>query len=632
MKGRFVNVGERTNVAGSAKFKRLIMADDFEGALAVARQQVDNGAQVIDVNMDDAMLDAEAAMVRFLNLIASEPDIGRVPVMIDSSRWSVIEAGLKCVQGKSIVNSISLKEGEDDFLRQARLVRRYGAAVVVMAFDERGQADTADRKFEICARSYRLLTEKVAMPAEDIVFDPNIFAVATGIEEHNDYAVAFFDATRRIKAELHGAHVSGGLSNVSFAFRGNNRVREAMHSVFLYHAVAAGMDMGIVNAGQLAVYEDIPGELRGAVEDVILNRDPEAGERLVALADGYRGVTARAEVDVAWREGDVQARLTHALVNGIDDFIIEDTEEARLGATRPLAVIEGPLMAGMNVVGDLFGSGKMFLPQVVKSARVMKKAVGHLLPYIEGEQEGASQSNGKVLLATVKGDVHDIGKNIVGVVLQCNNYDVVDIGVMVPCARILETARSESVDIIGLSGLITPSLEEMCYARGRDGAAGLRSTPSHWGRDHEQGPHGGQDLTQLFGSPGPCRRRLARGGRCRRSDLWRRPRRLCRKHARGLSPLARGPFASTIGSSPAHPRRGPRQSRADRLEQLYTDSSKPHRAHRVRRLFTRSAGSAYRLAPLLCRLGALRPLPRDPRRRQGRCGRAQSSRRRVGDA
>ena len=466
MRGRFVNIGERTNVAGSARFKKLVMEDDFEGALAIARQQVENGAQIIDVNMDDAMLDAEAAMVRFLNLVASEPDIGRVPVMIDSSRWSVIEAGLKCVQGKSIVNSISLKEGEEDFLRQARLVRRYGAAVVVMAFDERGQAETADRKFEICARSYRLLTEKVALPAEDIVFDPNIFAVATGIEAHDDYAVAFLEATRRIKAELPGAHVSGGLSNVSFSFRGNNRVREAMHSVFLYHAVAAGMDMAIVNAGQLAVYEDIPGELRDAVEDVILNRDPSAGDRLLALADGYHGAAARAEVDLAWRAGDVQARLTHALVNGIDDFIVEDTEEARRAAARPLAVIEGPLMAGMNVVGDLFGSGKMFLPQVVKSARVMKKAVAHLLPYIEGEQEETRRSRGRVLLATVKGDVHDIGKNIVGVVLQCNNYDIVDLGVMVGCAKILETARSESVDIIGLSGLITPSLEEMRYVAG----------------------------------------------------------------------------------------------------------------------------------------------------------------------
>ena len=463
MSGTFVNIGERTNVSGSAKFKKLIMADDFDAALAVARQQVVNGAQIIDINMDDAMLDAEGAMVRFLNLIASEPDISRVPIMIDSSKWSVIEAGLKCVQGKSIVNSISLKEGEGDFLRQARLVRRYGASVVVMAFDEQGQADTADRKFNICARSYQLLTDEIGMPVHDIIFDPNIFAIATGIEEHNDYAGAFFEATRKIKAELPGALVSGGLSNVSFSFRGNTRVREAMHSVFLYHAVAAGMDMGIVNAGQLAVYEDIPVELRDAVEDVILNRDLQATDRLLALADSYRGEDKKTLVDLAWRDSDVQVRLTHALVNGIDDFIIEDTEEARQGVTRPLAVIEGPLMAGMNVVGDLFGSGKMFLPQVVKSARVMKKAVAYLLPYIEKDKEDRQQSKGKVLLATVKGDVHDIGKNIVGVVLQCNNYEVYDLGVMVQCAKILETARSESVDIIGLSGLITPSLEEMCY-------------------------------------------------------------------------------------------------------------------------------------------------------------------------
>ena len=463
MNGNFVNIGERTNVAGSAKFKKLIMADDFEAALAVARQQVESGAQIIDINMDDAMLDAEASMVRFLNLIASEPDISRVPMMIDSSKWSVIEAGLKCVQGKSIVNSISLKEGEEDFLRQAKLVRRYGAAVVVMAFDEDGQADTADRKFEICARCYRLLTETAGFPHEDIIFDPNIFAVATGIEEHNGYAVAFFEAARRIKNELPGVHVSGGLSNVSFAFRGNDRLREAMHSVFLYHAVAAGMDMGIVNAGQLAIYEDIPRDLRDAVEDVILNHDPDATDRLLVMAETYRGGAQETTVDLTWRDVDVQGRLTHALVNGIADYVIEDTEEARLSADRPLSVIEGPLMAGMNVVGDLFGSGKMFLPQVVKSARVMKKAVAHLMPFIEAEKNGAQRTKAKILLATVKGDVHDIGKNIVGVVLQCNNYEVIDLGVMVPCAKILETARSENVDIVGLSGLITPSLEEMCY-------------------------------------------------------------------------------------------------------------------------------------------------------------------------
>jgi len=465
MDGRFVNIGERTNVAGSAKFKKLIMEGDFDAALEIARQQVENGAQIVDVNMDEAMLDSEAAMTRFLKLIAAEPDISRVPIMIDSSKWSVIEAGLKCVQGKAVVNSISLKEGDAPFIEQARTIRRYGAAVVVMAFDEKGQADTADRKFEICARSYRILTETVGFPPEDIIFDPNIFAVATGIEEHDGYALAFIEATRRIREALPHCHVSGGLSNVSFSFRGNNAVREAMHSVFLYHAIPAGMDMGIVNAGQLTVYEEIPAELRDAVEDVILNRRADATDRLLAIADDYRGDGKRAVVDLSWREGTVNARLTHALVNGITEYIEEDTEEARQAADRPLAVIEGPLMDGMNVVGDLFGSGKMFLPQVVKSARVMKKAVAYLLPYIEAEKAdgGVRDSNGKILMATVKGDVHDIGKNIVGVVLQCNNFEVIDLGVMVPAAKILEAARKEKVDMIGLSGLITPSLDEMCY-------------------------------------------------------------------------------------------------------------------------------------------------------------------------
>lgn len=459
----FVNVGERTNVTGSAKFKRLILEGDYETALDVARQQVENGAQVIDVNMDEAMLDSEAAMTRFLNLIASEPDIARVPIMIDSSKWTVIEAGLKCVQGKAIVNSISLKEGEEPFLQQAKLIKRYGAATVVMAFDEVGQADTEERKFEICQRSYKLLTEKVGFPPEDIIFDPNIFAVATGIEEHNNYAVDFIEATRRIKQNLPHAHVSGGLSNISFSFRGNNPVREAMHSVFLYYAIKAGMDMAIVNAGQLEVYDEIPDELRDAVEDVILNRHPDATEKLVDLAPKYKGDGKEAvKEDLAWREQPVNKRLEHALVKGITDFIIEDTEEARLNAERPLHVIEGPLMDGMNVVGDLFGEGKMFLPQVVKSARVMKKAVAHLEPFIEEEKEEGS-TNGKILLATVKGDVHDIGKNIVGVVLQCNNYEIVDLGVMVPCATILQEAKKHNVDIIGLSGLITPSLDEMVF-------------------------------------------------------------------------------------------------------------------------------------------------------------------------
>ena len=462
--GTFVNVGERTNVTGSAKFKKLILDGDYEAALGIAREQVESGAQIIDVNMDEGMLDSQAAMVKFLNMIASEPDISRVPIMVDSSKWSIIEAGLKCVQGRAVVNSISLKEGEDAFVHHAKLVRRYGAAVVVMAFDEKGQADTAQRKFEICKRSYDILTGKVGFEPHDIIFDPNIFAVATGIEEHNEYAKAFIEATRMIRENLPGCHVSGGLSNVSFAFRGNEPVRRAMHSVFLYHAIRNGMDMGIVNAGQITIYEEIPEELRERVEDVILNRRPDATDRLLEIAEQFKaGGAKKGEADLSWRQGAVADRLTHALVNGIADYIEEDTEEARKHAKRPLDVIEGPLMDGMNVVGDLFGSGKMFLPQVVKSARVMKKAVAYLQPFIEAEKVGASKPNGKIVMATVKGDVHDIGKNIVGVVLQCNNYQVVDLGVMVPCAKILETARKEGADMIGLSGLITPSLDEMCY-------------------------------------------------------------------------------------------------------------------------------------------------------------------------
>jgi len=464
----FVMVGERTNVTGSARFRKLIEANDYAAALEVARQQVENGANMLDVNMDEGMLDSEKAMVTLLNLLAAEPDISRVPIMIDSSKWSVIEAGLKCVQGKSVVNSISLKEGEGPFLDHARKVRRYGAAVVVMAFDEQGQAETAERKFAICQRAYKLLTEKVGFPPEDIIFDPNIFAVATGIEEHNDYAHAYIEATRRIKTELPYVHVSGGVSNLSFAFRGNERVREAMHSVFLYHAIQAGMDMGIVNAGQLALYDDIDPELRELVEDVILNRRSDATDRLLEAAERFKGEGAqKKEVDLSWREKPVEERLVQALVHGIGTYIEQDTEEARQKVERPLHVIEGPLMAGMNVVGDLFGSGKMFLPQVVKSARVMKQAVAYLMPFMEQEKRDlglADQpSAGKILLATVKGDVHDIGKNIVGVVLQCNNYDVIDLGVMVPVQKILDTARERKVDIIGLSGLITPSLDEMCH-------------------------------------------------------------------------------------------------------------------------------------------------------------------------
>ncbi|MGH6759964.1 MAG: methionine synthase [Phyllobacterium sp.] len=464
----FVNVGERTNVTGSARFRKLITAGDYTAALDVARDQVENGAQVIDINMDEGLIDSERVMVEFLNLIAAEPDIARVPVMIDSSKFSVIEAGLKCVQGKAIVNSISMKEGEEAFLYQARLVRAYGAAVVVMAFDEVGQADTKQRKVEICARAYKLLTEEVGFPPEDIIFDPNIFAVATGIEEHNNYGVDFIEATKEIVETLPHVHISGGVSNLSFSFRGNEPVREAMHAVFLYHAIQVGMDMGIVNAGQLAVYESIDLELREACEDVVLNRRDDATERLLEIAERFKGTAGKeARVqDLSWREWPVEQRISHALVNGITEYIDADTEEARLAAERPLHVIEGPLMAGMNVVGDLFGAGKMFLPQVVKSARVMKQAVALLLPYMEAEKlanggDGERQSAGKVLMATVKGDVHDIGKNIVGVVLACNNYEIIDLGVMVPASKILEVAKQEKVDIIGLSGLITPSLDEM---------------------------------------------------------------------------------------------------------------------------------------------------------------------------
>ena len=476
----FVNIGERTNVTGSKAFARMILAGQFEDALAVARQQVENGAQVIDVNMDEAMLDSQAAMVRFLNLMAGEPEIARVPVMVDSSKWSVIEAGLKCLQGKGIVNSISMKEGEAEFIRQARLIRRYGAATVVMAFDEQGQADTYERKIAICERAYRVLVDEVGFPPEDIIFDPNIFAIATGIEEHDNYAVDFIEATRWIKTHLPGAKVSGGVSNVSFSFRGNEPVREAIHTVFLYHAIQAGMDMGIVNAGMVGVYDDLDAELRERVEDVVLNRKPAykpgepqltPGERLIEIAERAKGAAKDDSARLAWRAKPVAERLSHALVHGITEFITEDTEEVwqeiHAKGGRPLHVIEGPLMAGMNVVGDLFGAGKMFLPQVVKSARVMKQAVAHLVPYIEEEKRqlqaaGADvKPKGKIIMATVKGDVHDIGKNIVTVVLQCNNFEVVNMGVMVPCQDILAKAREEGADIIGLSGLITPSLEEM---------------------------------------------------------------------------------------------------------------------------------------------------------------------------
>ena len=461
----FVNIGERTNVTGSAAFLRLIKEDKFDEALSVALDQVRGGAQVIDVNMDEGMLDSKAAMVRFLNLMASEPEISRVPVMIDSSKWEVIEAGLKCLQGKGIVNSISLKGGEKDFIQQAKLVRRYGAATVVMAFDELGQADTYEKRISICERAYRILVDVVKFPPQDIIFDPNIFPVATGIEEHRNYAMDFFKAAKWIRENLPHAHVSGGVSNVSFSFRGNQKVREAMHSVFLYHGIKNGMDMGIVNPTMLEIYDEIPKDLLERVEDVLLNRRDDATERLLEFAESVKGSAKKKEVDESWRIGTVEERLTHSLVKGIIDFIDVDTEEARQKYGAPLQVIEGPLMAGMNVVGDLFGSGKMFLPQVVKSARVMKKSVAYLEPYLEEEKRRnkSTKANSKVLLATVKGDVHDIGKNIVGVVMACNNYEVIDLGVMVPTEKIIEAAKREKVDIVGLSGLITPSLDEMVH-------------------------------------------------------------------------------------------------------------------------------------------------------------------------
>ena len=460
----FINIGERTNVTGSAKFKKLIMSDNFDEAVSVAKDQIENGAQIIDINMDEGLLDSEKAMERFLNLISVEPDIARVPFMIDSSKWSVIETGLKCVQGKAIVNSISLKEGEKEFIEQATMVKNFGAAVVVMAFDEEGQADSTEKKFKICSRAYKILTEEVNFPAEDIIFDPNIFAVATGISEHNNYAKDFFEATKLIKAELPGCKVSGGVSNVSFSFRGNNRVREAMHSCFLYHAINAGLDMAIVNAGQITIYEQIPKDLRKSIEDVLFNLSDNATDKLIDISKKYSADKIdKKRITKEWRKKNPEERVKYSLINGINDFIENDTEELRKKFDKPLEIIEGPLMDGMNVVGDLFGSGKMFLPQVVKSARVMKQSVAYLLPFMENEKKNENLSKGKILLATVKGDVHDIGKNIVGVVLQCNNFDVIDLGVMVPCQKIIDTVISENVDLIGLSGLITPSLDEMCF-------------------------------------------------------------------------------------------------------------------------------------------------------------------------
>ncbi len=498
----FINIGERTNVTGSLKFRKLIEADDYAAALAVARSQVENGAQILDVNMDEGLLDSEKAMVTFLNLIASEPDIARVPIMVDSSKWSVIEAGLKCVQGKAIVNSISLKEGEEAFFASARKLMRYGAAVVVMAFDEQGQADTVERKVAICERAYGLLTGRLGFAAEDIIFDPNIFAVATGIEEHNAYGLAFIEATRQIKAKLPHVHVSGGVSNLSFAFRGNEAVRQAMHSVFLYHAIAAGLDMAIVNAGQITIYDDIEPTLRDLCEDVILNRRADATDRLLEAAGRYRGEGVKSkEKDLAWREAPVEERLTHALVHGINEYIEADTEAARRLAAKPIEVIEGPLMAGMNVVGDLFGAGKMFLPQVVKSARVMKQAVAYLQPFLEAEKRASGldqlPSAGKVVMATVKGDVHDIGKNIVGVVLQCNNYQVIDLGVMVPAQKILETAKKERARYHRLVRVDHPFARRNVPCRRRDGAGELHRSAADRRRHHQPRAYRGQNQSEL---------------------------------------------------------------------------------------------------------------------------------------
>ena len=582
---RFVNVGERTNVTGSAKFRKLITNGDYTAALDVARDQVANGAQVIDINMDEGLLDSQQAMVDFLNLLAAEPDIARVPVMVDSSKFEVIEAGLKCIQGKGVVNSISLKEGEEKFIEDARKVRRYGAAVVVMAFDETGQADTLTRKVEICARAYKILTEEVGFPPQDIIFDPNIFAVATGIEEHENYGVDFIEATRVIRRDLPHVHVSGGVSNLSFSFRGNEPVREAMHSVFLYHAIQAGMDMGIVNAGQLAVYAEIDPELRELCEDVVLNRRTDGTERLVEAAEKFKGAGAKsAEKDAAWREHSVEKRLEYALVNGITEYIETDVEEARQRSTRPLDVIEGPLMAGMNVVGDLFGQGKMFLPQVVKSARVMKQAVAYLMPFMEADKSERS-SAGKILIATVKGDVHDIGKNIVGVVLGCNNFEVIDLGVMTPAAKILETAKREKVDLIGLSGLITPSLDEMCFVASEMEREGLDVPLLDRRRDDEPRAYGGENQPEL---------RARTGGLCNRREPGRRRGAGARfgKDTRRLHAETRAEYervAEAHAKSQADKHRvSIEQARAnalqDRLGGVYADEALLHRRARLREL------------------------------------------------
>ena len=631
----FVNIGERTNVTGSARFRKLVANGDYPAALAVARQQVEAGAQVLDVNMDEGLLDSPKAMTTFLNLIAAEPDIARVPIMIDSSKWEVIEAGLKCVQGKAIVNSISMKEGEAKFFEQARQCQRYGAAVVVMAFDEQGQADTRDRKVAICERAYLALTQQLGFPPEDIIFDPNIFAVATGLEEHNNYAVDFIEATRAIKQLLPHARVSGGVSNISFGFRGNEPVRQAMHAVFLYHAIAAGMDMGIVNAGELPVYDEIDPELREAVEDVILNRRSDATERLVDMAPRYKvgGPAAKVE-DAAWRAGTVDERLTHALVHGVGEFIEVDVEEARLAATKPLEVIEGPLMAGMNVVGDLFGAGKMFLPQVVKSARVMKQAVAYLMPFMEAEGDGSPRkAAGKVLMATVKGDVHDIGKNIVGVVLQCNDYEVIDLGVMVPADRILDEAIKLQVDIVGLSGLITPSLDEMVFVAGEMERRGFSIPLLIGGAHHQSHPHGGEDRASLSAGLDHLRhRRQPRGGGGLGTDVAGGAAEGRGGDQGGVHPHPRAVRAQP-GSQGAHAAGGrPGQALQPRLAAVPPAQAELPRDPRFWALRPGRAGTLHRLDAVLPDLGAGRPLSDDPRGRRGRRGGALPVRRRPGDA
>ncbi len=629
----FVNIGERTNVTGSARFRRLIKEGDFDTALEVAREQVDSGAQIIDVNMDEGMLDSKQAMVDFLNLIAAEPDIARVPIMIDSSKWEIIEAGLKCIQGKGIVNSISMKEGEAEFIRQAKLLKRYGAAAVVMAFDEDGQADTLQRRVDVCTRAYKLLTETVRFPAEDIIFDPNIFAIATGLEEHNNYAVDFIEATRRIKATLPHARISGGLSNLSFSFRGNNAVREAMHSAFLYHAIQAGLDMAIVNAGQLEVYEEIDKELLQRVEDVILNRRDDATERLLEFAETVKGKEGKErKEDLSWREQPVNKRLEHALVKGIADYVEEDVEEARQAHERPIQVIEGPLMDGMNVVGDLFGAGKMFLPQVVKCARVMKKAVAYLLPFIEAEKQEGDRAKGRILMATVKGDVHDIGKNIVGVVLQCNNYEVFDLGVMVPAEKILKTAREENCDVIGLSGLITPSLDEMVNVAKEMERQGFR-VPLMIGGATTSRVH-----TAVKVAPGysgdtiyvkDASRAVGVVSNLLSDTLYEK---LRPGHSRGIRKGPRTAQGPPEEAEVVEDRGCPRQPAAHRLDELRATGAQAARHPYLERLSVGAPGRLHRLEPLLPCLGNARQLSKNPGRPEaGRTG-AKAPRRRHGTA